>query len=36
MWLPLDPAWTLVTDASAPEETLAAFAAGGVRVLTAG
>lgn len=35
-WLPVDPAWTLVTDAAAPEATVAAFEARGVRVLTAG
>lgn len=34
-WLPLDPAWTLVTDATADEATVAAFEARGVRVLTA-
>jgi DeoR/GlpR family transcriptional regulator of sugar metabolism len=34
-WLPIDPAWTLVTDTAAAEESLAAFAARGVRVLIA-
>lgn len=33
-WLPIDPAWTLVTDAAAPE-AVAAFEAAGIRVLTA-
>lgn len=35
-WIPLDPAWTLVTDAAAAPETVAAFEGRGVRVLTAG
>jgi len=35
-WLPLDPAWTLVTDASAPAEAVAVIEAAGVRVVTAG
>lgn len=34
-WLPIDPAWTLLTDASADPEVLSAFRAAGVRVLTA-
>jgi DeoR/GlpR family transcriptional regulator of sugar metabolism len=35
-WLPLDPAWTLVTDASAPGDAVDAIRAAGVRVVTAG
>lgn len=35
-WIPLDPAWTLVTDAAADATTVAAFEASGLRVLTAG
>ena len=35
-WIPLDPAWTLVTDASAAADTVAAFESRGLRVLTAG
>ena len=35
-WIPLEPAWTLVTDPSAAAETVAAFERRGVRVLTAG
>ncbi|MGH3370278.1 MAG: DeoR/GlpR family DNA-binding transcription regulator [Nocardioidaceae bacterium] len=35
-WIPLDPAWTLVTDSAAAAETVAAFEQRGVRVLTAG
>lgn len=35
-WLPLDPAWTVVTDASAPAEVVEALAATGVQVVTAG
>lgn len=35
-WIPLDPAWTLVTDTAAAAETVAAFEQHGVRVLTAG
>lgn len=34
-WIPLDPAWTLITDAAADETTVAAFEAQGLRVLTA-
>lgn len=33
-WLPLDPAWTLVTDESAPPEVLHGFESRGLRVLT--
>lgn len=34
-WVPLPAEWTLLTDASAPEDVLASFAAGGVSVVTA-
>jgi DeoR/GlpR family transcriptional regulator of sugar metabolism len=34
-WLPIDHSWTVVTDSSADPEVLSAFAASGVRVLTA-
>jgi DeoR/GlpR family transcriptional regulator of sugar metabolism len=33
-WLPLDPAWTLITDSSADPDVLSAFRAGGIRVRT--
>lgn len=35
-WLPLDPAWTLVTDSASDESTVAAFEQRGLRVLIAG
>jgi DeoR/GlpR family transcriptional regulator of sugar metabolism len=35
-WLPLDPAWTLVTDSSAPVDGVDAIRAAGVRVVTVG
>jgi DeoR/GlpR family transcriptional regulator of sugar metabolism len=35
-WIPLDPAWRLVTDAAAAAETIAAFEQRGVQVVTAG
>ena len=34
-WLPLDPAWTLVTDSAADESTVAAFERRGLRVVIA-
>lgn len=34
-WLPIDPAWTLVTDADADPEVLSAFRLQGVHVITA-
>lgn len=34
-WIPLDPAWTLVTDPAANAETVAAFEGRGLRVLIA-
>lgn len=35
-WIPLDPAWTLITDSATDGSTVAAFEALGLRVLTAG
>jgi DeoR/GlpR family transcriptional regulator of sugar metabolism len=35
-WIPLDPAWTLVTDTAANSDTITAFEARGLRVLVAG
>ncbi|MGH3306574.1 MAG: DeoR/GlpR family DNA-binding transcription regulator [Nocardioides sp.] len=35
-WIPLDPAWTLVTDAAAGDEAVSAFERRGLRVLVTG